>query len=69
MRHVGSESLDQRAVYVGVTGLDFEVLEAPERVHHVRALADRCRRAVGVRGTSSRQTDHDRMSPDESRSA
>jgi predicted DNA-binding transcriptional regulator YafY len=43
--HTGSNSLDQLALYVALKGVDFEILDPPELVDHVRALADRLRRA------------------------
>jgi len=44
--HTGSNSLDQLALYVGLKGVDFEVLDPPELVDHLRALADRLGRAA-----------------------
>jgi predicted DNA-binding transcriptional regulator YafY len=46
--HTGSNSLDELAIYVGLKGIEFEVLEPPELVEHVRALSDRLRRATEV---------------------
>lgn len=44
--HTGSHVLDEIAVYVGLMGFEFEVLEPPELVDHIRALADRLARAA-----------------------
>lgn len=44
--HTGSNSLDQLALYVGIKGVDFEVLDPPELIEHVRALAGRFARAA-----------------------
>jgi predicted DNA-binding transcriptional regulator YafY len=44
--HTGSNSLDEIAVYIGLTGFDFEVLDPPELLEHVRALANRLGRAA-----------------------
>ncbi|NUS12208.1 MAG: YafY family transcriptional regulator [Streptomyces sp.] len=48
----GFETLDALAMYVGMLGVDFEVVEPPELVGHLRAVADRLARgaAAGVRG-------------------
>jgi predicted DNA-binding transcriptional regulator YafY len=45
--HTGSDSLDELALYVALKGFDFEVLDPPELVPVVRALADRLGRAAG----------------------
>jgi len=42
----GSDSLDAIAVHVALLGFDFQVLEPPELVDHVRALAGRLGRAT-----------------------
>jgi predicted DNA-binding transcriptional regulator YafY len=47
--HTGSNSLEQLALYVGLKGVDFEVLDPPELVDHVRALAGRFTRAAAGR--------------------
>jgi predicted DNA-binding transcriptional regulator YafY len=41
-----NDSLEQLAVYISLTGVDFEVVEPVELVEHFRTLADRYRRAV-----------------------
>jgi predicted DNA-binding transcriptional regulator YafY len=43
---VGSDTPQMLAVYLGMLDVDFEVVEPPELVEHVRALADRYRRAT-----------------------
>jgi predicted DNA-binding transcriptional regulator YafY len=45
--HTGSDSLDELALYVAIKGFDFEVLDPPELVPVLRALADRLTRAAG----------------------
>jgi hypothetical protein len=40
-----SNSLDTPAVYVGLKGVDFEVLDPPELVEHLRMLGSRLTRA------------------------
>jgi predicted DNA-binding transcriptional regulator YafY len=42
----GAETLDALAVHLGMLGADFEVSEPPELVDHIRALAERYRRAT-----------------------
>ncbi len=44
--HTGADSLDALAAYVGMFGVDFDVLDPPELVDHIRTLADRLRRAT-----------------------
>ncbi|HEX9338197.1 MAG TPA: YafY family protein [Pseudonocardiaceae bacterium] len=44
----GGNSLESLAVYLGMLGVDFEILDPPELVEHVRALADRYRRATST---------------------
>ena len=44
--HTGSNSLDQLALYIGLKGFDFEVLDPPELAAHVRALGERLVRAA-----------------------
>jgi predicted DNA-binding transcriptional regulator YafY len=44
--HAGANSLEQLALYVGLKGVDFEVLDPPELIAHVRALTERFARAV-----------------------
>jgi len=48
--HTGSNSLDELAVYVGVKGVDVDVIEPPELVEHLHRLADRFNRARVVPG-------------------
>jgi predicted DNA-binding transcriptional regulator YafY len=43
----GAPSLDLVPLYLAQLGVDFEVVDPPELVAHVRALADRLRRAAG----------------------
>ncbi len=43
----GADSLATVAVYVGMLGMDFRVVEPPELAEHVRALGERYLRAVG----------------------
>jgi predicted DNA-binding transcriptional regulator YafY len=45
--HTGANSLDEIAIHVGLKGIDFEVLEPPELVAHIRTLAQRLTRAAG----------------------
>jgi predicted DNA-binding transcriptional regulator YafY len=47
--HTGSNSLDELALYVGVKGFDFEVLDPPELAGHLRGLSERLRRAADAR--------------------
>jgi predicted DNA-binding transcriptional regulator YafY len=42
----GADALDSIAFHLAWLGVDFTVLEPPELIEHVRALADRLRRAV-----------------------
>jgi len=54
--YAGSNSLDTLALYVALKGVDFEVLDPPELVDHMRVLADRLHRAtvqVASRATRS----------------
>jgi predicted DNA-binding transcriptional regulator YafY len=44
--HTGSNSLELLALYVGLKGVDFEVLDPPELVAHVRAVGRRFARAA-----------------------
>ncbi len=39
--HTGSNSLDEIAVYTGLFGFDFRILEPPELIDHMRVLARR----------------------------
>jgi predicted DNA-binding transcriptional regulator YafY len=49
--HTGADSIETVAVYIGLLGLDFTVVDPPELVAHLRTLAGRYRRAVSpVRG-------------------
>ncbi|HEX4724963.1 MAG TPA: YafY family protein [Pseudonocardiaceae bacterium] len=41
----GGNSIDSLAVHLGLLGVDFEILEPPELVEHVRLLGERYRRA------------------------
>jgi predicted DNA-binding transcriptional regulator YafY len=43
----GTNSLDVLSVLLGITGVDFEVLEPPELIDHLRRLGLRIRRSVG----------------------
>ncbi|MEU4679319.1 YafY family protein [Micromonospora sp. NPDC023737] len=43
----GSDDLEQLAVWFGLLGADFEVVEPPELVAHLRVLSERYRRAAG----------------------
>jgi predicted DNA-binding transcriptional regulator YafY len=45
--HTGGNSLDEMALYLGLKGIDFEVLEPPELKAHIRALSQRLARAAG----------------------
>jgi predicted DNA-binding transcriptional regulator YafY len=45
--HTGSNSLDTLALYVALKGVDFEVLDPPELIDHIRRLASRLARAAG----------------------
>jgi predicted DNA-binding transcriptional regulator YafY len=42
----GADTLERLAVYLGLLGVDFDVDDPPELVDHLRALADRYRRAT-----------------------
>jgi predicted DNA-binding transcriptional regulator YafY len=44
--HTGSNSLDQLALYIAIKGFDFQVLEPPELIHHIRVLTGRLARAT-----------------------
>lgn len=44
--HVGAPSLEHVPLYLAQLGVDFEAVEPPELVEHVRTLADRLCRAV-----------------------
>jgi hypothetical protein len=44
--HTGSNSLETMALYIGLEGVDFEVLDPPELVDYVRALGTRLTRAA-----------------------
>jgi predicted DNA-binding transcriptional regulator YafY len=43
----GADTLDVLAVHLALIGADFRVLEPPELVDHVRAMAHRLRRSAG----------------------
>jgi predicted DNA-binding transcriptional regulator YafY len=45
--HTGSNSLDELALFVGLKGVDFRVLDPPELVPVLRSLAERLRRGAG----------------------
>jgi predicted DNA-binding transcriptional regulator YafY len=44
---VGADTVHMIAHYIGLLDVDFEIIEPPELVDHVRRLADRYRRAAG----------------------
>ena len=44
--HTGSNSLDELALFVGLKGFEFEVLDPPELIGVLQALADRLRRGA-----------------------
>jgi predicted DNA-binding transcriptional regulator YafY len=44
--HTGSNSLDELALYVGLKGFDFQVLDPPELVPVLRTLSERLRRGA-----------------------
>ncbi|MEQ4719703.1 YafY family protein [Nonomuraea sp. B19D2] len=46
---LGGDDLNGMAVWVGFTGVDFEVLDPPELAEHVLRLSERYRRAVSGR--------------------
>ncbi len=50
---VGSNSLDEIAVYTGLFGFEFRVHEPPELIDHLRALADRVTAAIAPRDDSA----------------
>jgi predicted DNA-binding transcriptional regulator YafY len=45
--YAGSNSLDELALYVGLKGFEFEVLDPPELIPVLRSLAGRLRRGAG----------------------
>ncbi|HEX6445005.1 MAG TPA: YafY family protein [Streptosporangiales bacterium] len=47
----GAPSLELVPLYLAQLGVDFEVVDPPELVEHVRALADRLRRAAAASAT------------------
>ncbi|MFE3452162.1 helix-turn-helix transcriptional regulator [Nonomuraea sp. NPDC059194] len=47
--HAGGDDLTAIAVWIGLLGVDFEVIEPPELAETVRGLAERYRRAVSER--------------------
>lgn len=49
---VGSDTPRMLALYLGMLDFDFEVHEPPELVEHLRALADRYRRAISRTGSA-----------------
>jgi len=52
--YTGSNSLEHLALYIGLKGVDFDVLDPPELVAHVRAIAKRFAAAAG-RSTRGRR--------------
>ena len=46
--HTGSDSLDELAIYIAVKGFDFTVLDPPELIPALRALAERLARAASA---------------------
>ncbi len=44
--HTGANSLAVLAIHLALVGVDFEVLEPPELIDHIRSLAARLRRAT-----------------------
>ena len=44
--HTGSDSLEELALYTAIKGFDFQVLDPPELVPVLQALAGRLRRAA-----------------------
>ena len=44
----GTETLETAATYLGLLGVDFEVLDPPELREHLRSLSDRFARAADV---------------------
>jgi predicted DNA-binding transcriptional regulator YafY len=42
----GGDSLDSMAVYLGLLRVDFEILDPPELIQHIRMLAERYQRAA-----------------------
>jgi hypothetical protein len=46
MLFTGSHSLEGLLLFVGFKGIDFQVLDPPELIEHVRVLAERLTRAA-----------------------
>lgn len=46
MLHAGGDNLNGMAFYIGLLGFDFEVLDPPELVEHLRKFVERMARAV-----------------------
>jgi predicted DNA-binding transcriptional regulator YafY len=46
--HTGAHSLDTLALWIALLGVDFEVLDPPELVDHLRTLGERMLRAADV---------------------
>jgi len=44
--HVGVPSLEQVPLHLARLGVDFEIIQPPELVEHVRAMAERLRHTV-----------------------
>ena len=53
--HTGSNSLDELALYIGVKGFDFQVLDPPELVPVLHTLAGRLRQAAHATEAAARQ--------------
>jgi predicted DNA-binding transcriptional regulator YafY len=47
----GSNSLDVLSVVLGITGVEFTVIEPPELIEHLRRVGQRIARSVGVEST------------------
>lgn len=60
----GADTLHLLAVYIGMIDEDFEVTEPPELVEHLRALADRYRRAAVLQPTAPHRNTATDMMPD-----
>ena len=46
--HIGAYSMETLAGYVGLFGVDFEVLEPPELLEEIQRLSERLERAAAV---------------------
>ena len=49
--HTGGQSLEEIVLLLGLLGVDFEVVEPPELVEHLRAVGDRYLRAAAAQGS------------------